>query len=389
MNNYEFYFDESFHTRTITKESLKDTNYFNSYISTGLGFAKKNKHNILKKYGEFENRYKQIFTVDELKSEIIKAKNYKNGLASFNKNAIKLYSDYFNLLNEEEIIYYISITDKVEYLLINCSYDVPPFMNIKATIYSIVKIINVYKPQNVIEDIMNKSDNLLEDLIVFFEKQIKINGDIELKKMENMAMLNAIRFLKNIDTSTIDYNFDYSFAYKGFKKLIKELKVNNVSVIIDKEGSNKIVKCAKKEGFLDSKQMDSKNSIGVRMSDMFCGFISRIMRALYNSTYHDPEILYKERHLIPKEWYNLNQDKFSLYKEIARFIKKYIDVYYGTYASLYSDLFSEFIGLIYYFDKFSSYEEYSKTSIEQHFEDCNNSIISRIAHDIERIEKSY
>ena len=77
------------------------------------------------------------------------------------------------------------------------------------------------------------------------------------------------------------------------------------------------------------------------------------------------------------------------YKKIARFIKKYIDVYYGTYASLYSDLFSEFIGLIYYFDKFSSYEEYSKTSIEQHFEDCNNSIISRIAHDIDRIEKYY
>ena len=39
-----------------------------------------------------------------------------------------------------------------------------------------------------------------------------------------------------------------------------------------------------------------------------------------------------------------------------------------------------------YFDEFSSYEEYSKTSVEKHFEDCNNAIISRIAYDIERIE---
>ena len=30
-----------------------------------------------------------------------------------------------------------------------------------------------------------------------------------------------------------------------------------------------------------------------------------------------------------------------------------------------------------------------KSFIEQHFEDCNNLIISRIAYDIERIEKSY
>ena len=56
MKNYYFYFDESFHTRTITKGSFNDTNFFNSYVSTGLGFAKKDKHNIIKKYEEFENK---------------------------------------------------------------------------------------------------------------------------------------------------------------------------------------------------------------------------------------------------------------------------------------------------------------------------------------------
>lgn len=119
MRNCYFYFDESFHTRNITKNSLKDTNYFNSYVSTGLGFEKINKHEIFKHYEKFENKYKSLFTVEELKSDIIKHKNYQYGLASFNNNAIQMYSDFFELLNQYNIIYYISVIDKLEYLLVH------------------------------------------------------------------------------------------------------------------------------------------------------------------------------------------------------------------------------------------------------------------------------
>lgn len=387
MKNYYFYFDESFHTRTITKNSLKDTNYFNSYISTGLGTLKKKNHNILLKYKEFEDKYKEIYTTTELKSETIKQKNYIYGLASFNKNALNLYTEYFKFLNSNDILYYISVTDKLEYILSNCTYKVPYFININAMIYSIVKIINVYKPQNIINDIMNKSNNLLIDLKDFFKTQIKSNGNIELKKLENEAMANIISFLNSIDITNINYNFDYLSTFQGLNKLVKELQISNISVIIDKEGSNRIIECAKKEGFLDSKQVDSKNSLGIRMSDLFCGFISRMMRALYIATYHEPNTPYKERHLISKEWFNIKEDNFYLYKEVSKFIKKYIDVYYATYVSLYSDLFSEFIGLIYYFDRFNDYDEYKSIDIEKHRIECNNYIINRIGYDTSRIEK--
>ena len=67
MKNYYFYFDESFHTRIITKGSFNDTNFFNYYISTGIGFEKKNKHYILNEYqkqgigkGFFEIARKQV-----------------------------------------------------------------------------------------------------------------------------------------------------------------------------------------------------------------------------------------------------------------------------------------------------------------------------------------
>lgn len=390
MSNYIFYFDESFHTRNISKSSIKDTDYFNSYISTGLGFKIRDKYDILNKYENFEATYKKIYTTnEELKSDIVKQKNYISGIASFNKNACNLYYDYFKILNENEIIYYVSIIDKLEYLLLNCSYQFPKFINIKAMIYSIVKLINTYKPENIIEDIMNKDSKLIDDLKDFLKKQIEVNGNIPLKESENSAMKNIYYFLESIDSSKIKFEFEYAFTYQGFKKMINELGIKNVHLVIDKEGSNKILNAAKKEGFRDSEQLDSKLSTGVRMSDMFCGFIARMMRAIYKSTYNDPTIPYEEKHLLPIEWFNLKKESFGLYKEVAKFIKKYVDVYYGTYCSLYSDLFTEFVALVYYFDKFENFDKYDEVKTEQHFKDCNNEMINRVAKDIKRIEKSY
>ena len=67
-------------------------------------------------------------------------------------------------------------------------------------------------------------------------------------------------------------------------------------------------------------------------------------------------------------------------------MKKYIKIYYGSYIGLYFDLFDEFIGLIYYFDDFKGYEEYSKKSIKDNAIDCNNIIILRVFNDLKRLE---
>jgi len=62
---YNFYFDESFHTRKITRASLEDTEYFNSYISVGIGIKKYMTHKILKKYEIIEAKYKMVYSKDE------------------------------------------------------------------------------------------------------------------------------------------------------------------------------------------------------------------------------------------------------------------------------------------------------------------------------------
>jgi len=384
---YNFYFDESFHTRKITRASLEDTEYFNSYISVGIGIKKYMTHKILKKYEIIEAKYKMVYSKDELKSDIISKKHYKYGIATFNKKEVELYTDFFDFMQKNKIVYYISICDKVEYLLNQCEYKMPNFMNKRAIIYSITKLINVYRPQSVISDILNKDKKIITDIKKFFVKQLKENGNIKLKEQENDAMEFILKYIDKIDASNISYEFNYLFTYIGLKKLQQEINIEKVNVIIDEEGTNKIYESAKKIGFNSVSQIDSKLSTGIRISDMLCGFIARMMRALYEDTKNDITIPYKEQHLFNENWFKVSKEQFYLYKIIAHYFKQYHEVFYSSYISIYFDLFSEFIGLIYYFDDYNNYDDYCKKTPGEHCELGNNAIKIRVFSDIKKIEQ--
>lgn len=383
---YVFYFDEAFHTRHITEASLNENDYFNSYVSTGVAIKSREKPKLFKKYKDLEDKYKKFYCVDELKSEIISKKHYKYGLKTFNEKEIELYFNIFNFLLNNDIPYYIYSCDKFEYLLLQCNYNASFYFNELACIYSITKLVNVYRPKKVIEDIMNGNESFLNNLKDFLKKQLSINGNIKLKGKENEAIRNMLLYLNNINSSKINYEFDYRLTYYGLKKLIKELNIQNVSIIIDKEGIGKNCMCARREGFENVRQIDSKYSPGIRISDMFCGFIARMMRAIYDDTKNDPKVVYDSKHLLREEWFDIAEKQFNLYKLIAKYLKKYIKIYYGSYIGLYFDLFDEFIGLIYYFDDFKDYEEYSKKDMKEHAIDCNNIIILRVLNDLKRLE---
>jgi len=388
---YNFYFDESFHSRRISSSSLNDNDYFNSYISIGIGFKEYMHDKIRKKYMNFEKKQKDVFgfycETDELKSKIVSKKHYKYGLASFNVKEVNLYQDYFEFLLNNNILYYFSSCDKLEYLLLQCNYNSSEMFNIYACIYSIVKMINVYRPKNVIMDILNNSTNLISDLKQFCKNQIKANGSLKLKELENEAFSNIVLFLEEMDSSNINYDFNYDFTYRGFSLFLNEVGIKNTNVFIDQEGTNKIVESAKKFDFKNVIPNDSKDSFGIRVSDMICGFISKMMRALYDDTKNDPSIPYTTQHLLNSEWFRINDLQFKLYKTIAKYIKKYNNVYYGSYISLYCDLFSELMGLIYFFDGFSSYDEYIKKDYKERAKEGNNIILQRVLSDIKRVER--
>lgn len=388
-SGYIFYFDESFHTRVITDKSIKADNYYNSYTSIGIGIQKNLKNKGLRNLRLFEEKYKKAYNVEELKSEVVSRKKYKNGIASFKTIDLDFYYDFFKLLHTNEFIYYISSCDKVEYLLLQCDYKKSYYMNKYAMIYTLVKAINTYKPEIVMNDIFRKSPDLLDDLKLFFKEQIKMNGNLKLKEKENMAFSQVLLFLDNIIMNDVKYDFEYHFTYCGLKELLNELgsSIKETKVIIDEEGQGKILKSAKEIGFSNSIQLNSKKCIGIRAADIICGFVSRFMQGIYISTYNNPEEKYDKKHYIPIEWFKVNEKQFELYKMIARYLKKYSEVYYSTYISLYSDLLLETIGIIYYFDDYSNYNDYLSTDLETHYEKCNRIIVARLFENLTEIEK--
>lgn len=390
-SGYIFYFDESFHTRVITNKSIKADNYYNSYTSIGIGIKKSLKNKGLRKLRLLEKKYKKLYSVEELKSEVVSRKKYINGLASFSKIDLEFYYDFFELLYTNEFIYYISSCDKVEYLLLQCDYKKSYYMNKYAMIYTLVKAINTYKPQKVMNDIFSKSQDLLCDLKKFFREQIKTNGNLKLKEKENIAFSQVLLFLDSIKTTYIKYDFEYHFTYYGLKNLLDELNSNlkETKVIIDEEGRGKILQNAKEIGFKNSIQLNSKKCIGIRSADILCGFISRFMQGIYISTYNNPKEKYDKKHYIPVEWFKINENQFKLYKMVAKYLKKYSEIYYCSYISLYSDLFIETIGIIYYFDEFKTFKDYLSIELNDHYEKCNTIIVARLMEHLNQVEKMY
>ena len=125
---YVFYFDEAFHDRKIVIASngkintLRD-DAIDDYIGVFWGCERARLSEYMGQLTKFEEKYKKVFTLEdgqELKSEIIGKKNYQYGIRTFNKNAIALYSELFELLSNWNYVLQINVISKVE-LLIRCA----------------------------------------------------------------------------------------------------------------------------------------------------------------------------------------------------------------------------------------------------------------------------
>lgn len=380
MSKYIFCIDESFHDRKISKKSLISNEFFTPYVCAGIGFISNQLNNVFNVYNRFENKYLKFFNVDELKSDIVSRNKYRYGLATFKDSDLDLYSDYFDILTDNNIIYYISILDKIEYLILQCKYDFGRILNQRGCIYTITKSINIYKPEEVVNAILNKDNSFIFKLKKFYDEQILLNGDLELKYTENKAFSECSKYLADIDPSDINFDFTYDFIFEGLIKLLNEMDINqdDVDLFLDEEGSEKFYKSSVNNGFIQAISINSKCCQGVRISDLLAGFVSRFMRAIYLDTYNDPTVPYNKPHHLSYKWFEIDEKRFDLYKKIAKYFIEYSKYVFSTYISIYFDLFAEMIGLLYYFNAYDSFTDYCKIDACKHFEEATLQIIKRI-----------
>lgn len=363
---YYFFYDETEHSRKINYQTVTASNYYDNFITAIVGWKSEEDANITEKYLAFETKYAYRKKDGELKSQSMKAKDFHLGFASLNKNTIGFYEDLISLFDERIVIYF-SVFSKIEYVInqIFAEYYNSLFVDIDYMKYSIVKVINVYRPKKLIESIYKEPHIFVKELRTFLVEQIKRNqANIQLKAQENIAFDQILFLLDDVEMpETLDWS--YFAPFDGFKKLLTEMGVNDYKLLIDREGdASCTVNSTRLVGLQNVTEEDSKEYVGIRMADMLGGLISRLMQSLKASLAGEYQTGKIEKALLDTGWFALNQRQLDLYKKLYRVICVNNDYWYKTYAGIYSDDLVTFIALLQYMNHFENADEIRNGNLE-------------------------
>lgn len=128
----------------------------------------------------------------------MKAKDFRLGFASLNNHTIEFYEDLVSLLDDKIVIYF-SAFSKIEYVInqLFVNYHSSMFINVDYMKYSIIKAINIYRPQKVIEAIYKEPQIFVKELRSFLEDRIiKNQANTALKEHENQAFQEILYCLR-------------------------------------------------------------------------------------------------------------------------------------------------------------------------------------------------
>ena len=351
---YHFFYDETEHSRKINYQTITASNYYDNFISVIVGWLSEDEDRIKDRYLGFETKYEFRKVNGEFKSQTMKARDLRLGFASLNKNTVGFYDDLISLY-DENIIIYLSVASKIEHIINQLlrDYHNNALVNTNYMKYSIIKTINVYRPQKLIEAIYSKPQVFIDELRSFLKNQIaQIQTDIVLKERENQAYKEILMILDDAERLE-SLEWTYFTPFDGFRKLLIEMNIEDYQLIIDRDGDGShTLNTALYEGLQNVSEKDSKDYVGIRMADMLAGLISKLMQSLklaLTNNYKAGEI---KKTLLDSGWFSLNQKQLDLYKKLYRVICENNNYWYQIYSGIYSDDLVSFVALLQFMNHF-------------------------------------
>ncbi|EJT6169366.1 hypothetical protein [Clostridium perfringens] len=390
MNNkeYFFYFDESFHDRSIKLTNKNEVNIFRDgnsdiFIGSFIGISEDNLNAFENDFLKFENNYKKIFTINnekELKGTVIGAKNFKYGISSFNSNTTNFYNDFFDVLINNNCIIQLDFFSKIQFLIQKIFEDSKFQYTIVCNfIYSIAKFSLNYRELGIADKILDEklnSSEVVEEMKSSLKIILSKIENIPRKRGEKLAIQQMIGVLNNVNIIN-KYNkikWDYSPIFDGFNKFLKScnIKASDINLNIDEEKN--IFNTAKNiNEFRSLKSCDSKEVLGVRAADILSNLLGRLIFSIQDTLLEKFEgEVKKEQVLIPKRWFDLKKEQFDLICKINTLFNMQSEGY--IYRSIYSDYMFVLIQYITYISKFDNYINYKKSTIEDISKEINNNI---------------
>lgn len=156
---YSFYYDESEHSRIINLSTVTGETYYDNFLTAIVGWDSEKEADIKQKYLAFEEKYAERKKKGELKSNTFKSNQFTYGFASFNESNVEMMNDLLSIIDDDFFIY-LFVSSKIEYVIIQLfkDYENSIFVDMDSVLYSIVKAILTYRPEEVIRNIYSEPD---------------------------------------------------------------------------------------------------------------------------------------------------------------------------------------------------------------------------------------
>lgn len=362
MSKYNFYYDESEHSRKINYKTVSASNYYDNFITMIVGWLAE-KDDILQRHTAFETKYSDRKDHNgEIKSTMLPQKQFKYGFASLNKQNAQFVNDFLSLFDEDIHIFF-SVSSKIEYLVLQIFQGYRNSFLVDADLmkYSITKALVMYRPQEIIKCLYESPEDFLEELKRFFRDRIECNkNNPQLKQKETEAFQQILFILDDI-SDALEIDWDYHMSFDGFKKYLVEKDILNYNLIIDKEGKeeekSKTLKAAREIGLNNSYEADSTEYPGLRMADMMAGIISKLLKGLCDSLRYQSLEESTNKKILNTGWFCLNEVQLCLYKKLYRLICEWQPAWYKSYSGIYSDDLVAFNALLNFMNHFESVEQ--------------------------------
>lgn len=335
---YNFYYDESEHSRSIGFKTVTAENFYDNFITVIVGWKAENEQRIQKQYCEFEQKHIDRHPDKELKSETIQPKQLRCGFASTVKGNIGFLDDFLSLFTDD-IYIYISTFSKVEYIVNQLfkDYKSSLLFDMDMMKYSIIKSLVIYKPRELVDAIYNDPQNIVSTLKDFFKDRIKKNKENPSLKQREIESFEQILLLLDDVQPIACVDWDYTPPFVGFRRYLDENSIDDYSLTIDREGEHqKTVLAARKVGLNYVDDEESDRHFGIRMADMMAGILGKLMKALCKAIHPtNPDIVQKT--VLSSEWFNVSESQLALYKKLHHIVCELNNSWYKSFAGVYAD----------------------------------------------------
>lgn len=362
MSKYEFYYDETEHSRKINYTTVSAENYYDNFVTMIVGWSSE-KNEILQRHATFEEKYfDRKDRNGEIKSTMLKQKQFRHGFASLNKQNAQFVSDFLSIFDEDSHIYF-SVGSKIEYLVLQLfhGYRNRFLVDTDFMKYSITKALVMYRPQEILKCLYESQEDFLEKLKKFFRDRIECNeNNPKLKQSETKAFQEILLVLDDISESPV-LDWDYHMSFDGFKKYLGEKGIQDYTLVIDKEGKEEeesnTLKAAREVGLNNLDEANSTQYPGLRMADMMAGIISKLLKGLCDSLRYQSIDESTSKKILDAGWFCLSEVQLELYKKLYRIICEWQPAWYKSYSGIYSDDLVVFNALLNFMNHFESVEQ--------------------------------